>query len=185
MTPIEICKHLGTDNLDAYFGELSGKEIRAALKAGGSSVNVPTTAYTQAARRKAWRRRFEKELGDNNGQIALALLLEWLMRHHRDLLVDYLDFLGVEHTQGETDEDFCETQSEDKLREGVTELLGKHPPHHVATYLLLVGHLQESTVFDRTPELLKALGMGDAAVAEHIAAAEARDAKKAAKKAAS
>jgi len=179
--PIEICHHLGTENLDAYFGEFSGKEIRAVLKAGGTSVNVPATAYTQAARRKAWRRRFENEIKGSNEQLALALLLEWLMRHHRSLLVDYLDFLGVEHTEGETDEDFCQTREESKLREGITHLMEKYPAHHVATYLLLVGQLQETTVFDRSPELLKAIGMDEAAAAQHIAAVEAQMAKAEAK----
>ena len=181
MKPLQICHHLGAENLDAYFGELSGKEIRAVLKAGGTSVNVPATAYTQAARRKAWRKRFDAEVAGKNEQIALALLLEWLMRHHRDLLVDYLDFLGVEHTQGETDEDFCETKSEDELRAGIAVLLGKYPAHHVATYLLLVGNLQNTTVFDRNAEVLKAIGMDDAAAAEHVAQTEARDAAKAAR----
>lgn|GEM_PF-1304769 len=159
MKPIQICQNLGQGHIDAYYDELSGKEVRAVLKAGGCSVNVPETAFTQAARRRAWRKRFDAEFNGGNDQLALALLLEWLMRHHRSMLVDYLDFLGVKHRQGETDEDFCATQDEAKLREGVAELLKKYPPAHVATYLLLVGHLQETPVYDQTPELLGALGM--------------------------
>jgi hypothetical protein len=38
-------------------------------------------------------------------------------------------------------------------------LLGKYPAHQVGTYLLLVGHLQETAVFDETPEVLEAVGM--------------------------
>ena len=144
MKPIQICQNLGQGHIDAYYDELSGKEVRAVLKAGGCSVNVPETAYTQAARRRAWRKRFDAEFNGGNDQLALALLLEWLMRHHRSMLVDYLDFLGVKHRQGETDEDFCATRDEAKLREGVAELLKKYPPAHVATYLLLVGHLYEN-----------------------------------------
>ena len=173
MTPLEICSHLGQETIDAYYNELSGKEVRAVLKAGGTSSGVPKTAYTKAARLKAWRKRFDGEFGSGNGQLALALLIEWLMRHHREMLVDYLDFLEVKHTQGETDEDFCETNTPDKLREGAQMLLGKYPPSHVATYLLLVGHLQETNVFDQTPDLLEGLGLSkDAAakyVTEHIA----------------
>ena len=59
MTPIDICEHLGPERVDEYYGKLSGKEIRAVLKAGGSHSNSPSTAFTQAARRKAWRKRFE------------------------------------------------------------------------------------------------------------------------------
>ena len=101
---------------------------------------------------------------------ALALLIEWLMRHHRSLLVDYLDFLEVPHRQGETDEDFCETNPPQKLREGATMLLGKYEPHHVATYLLLVGNLQETRVFEQTPELLTALGLSEADATAYVAA---------------
>lgn len=159
MKPIEICQHLGRERIDAYYDELSGKEVRAVLKAGGSHSGVPSTAFTRAARLKAWRKRFDTEFDSGNEQLALALLLEWLMRHHRYMLTEYLDFLKVPHKQGETDEDFCETREPEQLREGATMLLSKHEPHKVATYLLLVGHLQETPVYDQTPELLEALGM--------------------------
>lgn len=170
MTPIEICQHLGPANIDAYYNELSGKEVRAVLKAGGSSTGVPKTAYTKAARLATWRKRFDGELAGGNAQLALALLIEWLMRHHREMLVDYLDFLGVTHRAGETDEDFCETNPPEKLREGVQMLLGKYPPHHVATYLLLVGNLQNTKVFDQTPAVLTALGLSEADAAAHVQA---------------
>lgn len=169
MTPIEICQHLGNEHIDAYYGELSGKEVRAVLKAGGTSTGVPKTAYTKAARLKAWRKRFDNELQGGNVQLALALLIEWLMRHHREMLVDYLDFLGVEHRGGETDDDFCETNSPEKLREGAQMLLAKYPPHHVATYLLLVGNLQSTRVFEQTPEVLTALGMSEGDAQAHVA----------------
>lgn len=170
MTPIEICKHLGRERIDAYYGELSGKEVRAVLKAGGTSTAVPKTAYTKAARLKVWRKRFDNELEGDNGQLALALLIEWLMRHHRQMLIDYLDFLEVDHRQGETDEDFCETNSPEKLREGAQMLLGKYPPYEVATYLLLVGNLQETRVFEQTPELLVALGLSEDDARAQVAA---------------
>lgn len=173
MTPIEICQHLGNAHIDAFYSELSGKEVRAVLKAGGSSTGVPKTAYTKAARLAAWRRRFDSELAGGNGQLALALLIEWLMRHHREMLVDYLDFLGVEHRAGETDEDFCETNPPERLREGVAVLLAKYPAHHVATYLMLVGHLQNTKVFDQTPEVLVALGMSEADAKAHAQASVA------------
>jgi hypothetical protein len=166
--PIEICQHLGQGHIDAYYDELSGKEVRAVLKAGGCSVNVPATAYTQAARRRSWRKRFDAEFQGGNDNLALALLLEWLMRHHRNMLVDYLDALGVKHTQGETDEDFTNTIAPEKLREGVIELFKKYPHAHVATYMLIVGHLQDTPVYDQTPEVLTALGMSGDAAAKYI-----------------
>jgi hypothetical protein len=168
MKPIDICKNLGPEKVDAYYAELSGKEIRAVLKAGGSHSNTPNTAFSQAARRKVWRKRFDSEFERDNEQLALAFLIEWLMRHHRSMLVDYLTHLGVKHTQGETDEDFCETKTPEQLREGVTMLLGKYPAHQVGTYLLLVGHLQETAVFDETPEVLEAVGMPKGEISGYI-----------------
>lgn len=169
--PIDICTHLGRQHVDSFYEELSGKEVRAVLKAGGSHTGTPATAYTRAARLKAWRKRFDAEFERGNEQLALALLIEWLMRHHREMLIDYLDFLEVKHKGGETDEDFCETREPEKLREGIDVLLQKYPPHHVGVYLLLVGHLQETPVFDRTPKLLEALGMAkkdaEAYIADH------------------
>jgi hypothetical protein len=164
MKPIDICKQLGPETVDSYYGELSGKEVRAVLKAGGSHSGVPATAYTRNQRLKAWRKRFDAEFAKENEQLALAFLIEWLMRHHRQMLIDYLDFLEVPHRQGETDEDFCETKEPEKLREGIDHLLESYEPHQVATYLLLVGHLQETPIFDQTEKVLTSLGLsaGDA-----------------------
>ena len=178
MKPIEICKNLGQEHVDSYYSELSGKEIKAVLKAGGVGASIPATAYTQSARRKAWRNRFDQEFARENDQLALALLLEWLMRHHRSMLVDYLDALEVKHKFGETDEDFCETRSPEQLLEAMKTLMQKYPPHHVATYLLLVGQLQETPVFDQSKELLMALGLdaakADAYIAEHTSTWKSR-----------
>ncbi len=174
MKPIEICKYLGPEKVDAYYNLLSGKEVRAVLKAGGSHSNTPSTAFSQAARRKVWRKRFDGEFERGNEQLALAFLIEWLMRHHRHLLVEFLDSLEVKHSMGETDEDFCETRTPEQLREAASKLLAKHTPHHVATYLLLVGHLQESPVFDETPELLTAVGVPADEVAGYIEAFQKR-----------
>jgi hypothetical protein len=169
MKPIEICKHLGPEKVDGFYGELSGKEVRQVLKAGGVGSNVPETAFTRAARLKSWRKKFDAEFSAGNEQLALALLIEWLMRHHRSMLVDFLDHLKVTHKQGETDEDFCETRTPEQLREGADMLLGKYPAFHVAVYLLLVGHLQETPVFDRTPKILEALGMSSSTATDYIA----------------
>lgn len=159
MKPIEICRHLGHAHVDAFYQELSGKEVRAVLKAGGTGASVPATAFTRVQRLKSWRKRFDTEFERGNEQLALAFLVEWLMRHRRTMLVDYLDFLEVPHKQGETDEDFCKTKTPEELRAGIAALLAKYPPHEVGVYMLLVGHLQESHVFDQTPAVLEALGL--------------------------
>jgi hypothetical protein len=181
MKPIEICKYLGPEKIDAYYGLLSGKEVRQVLKAGGSSSTTPSTAISQAARRKVWRKRFDDQFAQQNEQLALAFLIEWLMAHHRYLLVEYLDALGVKHSQGETDEDFCETHTPEQLREATKGLFAKHPAHEVATYLLIVGHLQESAVYDETDEILAAVGMPADQIGPYKAEFSARFAQRKAK----
>ncbi|MEZ4426241.1 MAG: hypothetical protein R3A51_00965 [Nannocystaceae bacterium] len=171
MKPVELYKRLGADHIDAYYGELSGKEIRSVLKAGETHTAVPKTAYTQSARRGVWRRRIDAEVvKEGNEKLALAILLEWLMAHHREMLITFLDFLEVKHTRGETDEDFCETKDPDQLRAGVDALLAKYPPHHVATYVLLLGHLQNTTVFDQTEAVLGGLGLSASEAAAYVEA---------------
>lgn len=157
--PIEICRRLGPERVSAFYSELSGKEVRDVLRAGGASASVPATVFSRAQRLKAWRKRFDAEFDKGNDRLAMALLVEWLMRHHREMLVDYLDHLGVEHKEGETDEDFCETKTPEELASGVEALLQKYPPEHVAVYMLLIGHLQESSVFDQNAKVLESLGM--------------------------
>ena len=174
MKPLDICKHLGSENINAYYAELSGKELRAVLKAGGSHSNTPSTAFSQAKRRKIWRKRFDAEFGKDNEQLALAFLIEWLMRHHREMLVSYLDFLEVKHNQGETDEDFCETKTPEQLNAGVDMLLEKYPRHEVGTYLLLVGHLQETPIYDESAKVLGAVGVAEAEIEGYIEAFKKR-----------
>jgi len=166
--PIEICRHLGSERVGVFYNELSGKEVRAVLKAGGSHAGVPATAFTREQRLSAWRRRFDGEFERGNERLALAFLLEWLMRHHRAMLTDYLDYLEVTHRGGETEENFCETVPPEKLRAGLDVLLEKYPHHEVAVYALLVGHVQEATIYDQTPRVLEALGMSSADAAAYV-----------------
>ncbi len=165
MKPIQICTHLGHDTIDQFFDELSAREIRSVFRAGGVRTNVGGAAYSRAGRLAVWRKRLHGELAKGNEKVALAFLLEWLVGHHNEMLVDYLDHLEVPHRNGQTDEDFCETRSAEQLVEGAKMLLAKYPPRHVAVYLLLVGHLQTCDVFDGIDELTAALAPDDAAEA--------------------
>ncbi|RMG94212.1 MAG: hypothetical protein D6705_16780 [Deltaproteobacteria bacterium] len=160
MKPIQICTHLGKDTIDAFFDELSAREIRSVFRASGVRTNVGSAAYSRTGRLAVWRKRLHGELDKGNEKVALAFLLEWLVGHHNEMLVDYLDHLEVPHRNGQTDEDFCETRTPDQLREAAEVLLAKYPAQHVAVYLLLVGHLQECDVFDGMEALTSALSTG-------------------------
>lgn len=159
MKPHLIYQHLGPTKIDEYFDQLSGKEIRSILKAGKASASVSSTTFTQAARRKTWRKRLDSAVDNQDDRLAMAFLLEWLLGHHRSMLSDYLDALGVTHTNGETDDDFCDTKQPEELASAAETLFAKYPAHQVATYLLLVGHMHETRVYDQMAKIVAALGI--------------------------
>jgi hypothetical protein len=65
---------------------------------------------------------------------ASTLIRIWLMKKHPQMLIDFLDTLGVEHKEGVVD-DLPATIDESKLKAGVEKLLQKYPKEEVAVYL--------------------------------------------------
>lgn len=66
--------------------------------------------------------------------IASNLIRVWLLKKHSAMLVDFLDALGITHTNGVVD-DLPETIDDAKLKEAVEKLLAKYPKEEVAVYL--------------------------------------------------
>ena len=66
--------------------------------------------------------------------VAGNLLRAWLLKKHKQMLVDFLDELGIAHQDGVVDE-LPAAMDEAKLRAAVDVLLGKYPPEVVAVYL--------------------------------------------------
>jgi hypothetical protein len=62
------------------------------------------------------------------------LIRTWLLKKHKQMLADYLDALGIPHTDGVV-EDLPATMDDAKLRAAVDVLLAKYPPEAVAVYL--------------------------------------------------
>jgi hypothetical protein len=85
-----------------------------------------------------------------------------LLNHERELLMDYLEALGVKHRAGETDESFLFSHPPEKLREEASHLLDKHPQKVALAYLAYIAHQQKSNVFEDWPPLLE-YGASDAA----------------------
>ena len=56
------------------------------------------------------------------------------MKKHTQMLIDFLDALGVEHKDGVVD-DLPATVDDAKLKDAVEKLLGKYPQEEVAVYL--------------------------------------------------
>ena len=62
------------------------------------------------------------------------LIRTWLLKQHKQMLVDFLDALGIAHQEGVVEE-LPETMDEAKVRPAVEALLAKYPPEAVAVYL--------------------------------------------------
>ena len=62
------------------------------------------------------------------------LIRTWLLKKHKQMLVDFLDALGIPHEEGVV-EDLPATMDDAKVRAAVEGLLAKYPPEAVAVYL--------------------------------------------------
>lgn len=74
-------------------------------------------------------------LGKPRLELAAATLLRgWLMKKHKQMLVDFLDTLGVPHKDGAVD-DLPATMDDAKLHAALEKLLSQHPREEVIVYL--------------------------------------------------
>ncbi len=74
--------------------------------------------------------------------VTANLLRTWLLKKYKDMLVDFLDTLGVQHKDGVVD-DLPATMDDEKLKSAVDKLLGKYPPEVVAVYLNAFNEMNE------------------------------------------
>ncbi|MEI6395117.1 MAG: hypothetical protein WCT12_28920 [Verrucomicrobiota bacterium] len=66
--------------------------------------------------------------------VTANLIRTWLLKKYKQMLVDFLDALGISHKEGVV-EDLPATMDEAKLRGAVDILVAKYPPEAVAVYL--------------------------------------------------
>jgi len=62
------------------------------------------------------------------------LIRTWLLKKHKQMLVDFLEALGIPHQEGVVEE-LPAAMDDAKIRAAVEGLLAKHPPEAVAVYL--------------------------------------------------
>ena len=84
----------------------------------------------------------ERKAGVRAGVTAATLLRNWLMKHKKNMLMDFLDALGIAHKEGAVD-DLPATMSDEKLKAAVDKLLAKYPPEEVAVYLNAFDSMNE------------------------------------------
>ena len=123
-----------------------------------------------------------------SGEIATQVLQLWLLKAHPSLLTGFLDGLGIEHDGEGAAEDIPDDLDVKKLKSTVADLLKKHDPELVRTYLGIFqlqrpeGWPELTKLIEATPELQVATAP---VAAPEAAPAEPAKAKKApAKKAA-
>jgi hypothetical protein len=74
---------------------------------------------------------------------AANLLRTWFLKKQNQLLVDFLDALGIAHEKGVVD-DLPEKVEDEKIKTAVEALLAKHPHEVVALYLHSFLHLNDA-----------------------------------------
>lgn len=72
-----------------------------------------------------------------------TLIRAWLVKKHKNMLVDFLNSLGIENKDGVV-EDLPATMDDAKLKIAVDSLLAKHPPEAVAVYLNAFNDMNEA-----------------------------------------
>jgi hypothetical protein len=91
-------------------------------------------------------------------QVTGNLIRTWLLKKHKQMLIDFLDALGITHQEGVVEE-LPATMDEAKVRAAVDGLLAKHPPEAVAVYLHAFNEMNEvewpslKTLLDSDPRL--------------------------------
>ena len=76
--------------------------------------------------------------------VAGGLIRAWLVKQQKQLLVDFLNALGIQNKDGVVD-DLPATVDDAKLKSAVESLLAKHPPEIVAVYLNAFNDMNEAS----------------------------------------
>jgi len=156
MNPAVICTtFFDATRLTTLIGELSVPQLKAVLKSGGIKIKSSATVISPSRRRAQWGQQAAQAIGAGNDELAAELLQQFLLQHRRQLLIDYLDALGVKHNAGETDQGFLSSASAERARECAALLLARHDPAETAAYLSYIAFQQQSTVFEGWAPLLR------------------------------
>ena len=75
--------------------------------------------------------------------VAGNLIRTWLVKKYKGMLVDFLNTLAIENSEGVV-EDLPATMDDEKLRAAIDVLLSKYPPEAVAVYLHAFNDMNEA-----------------------------------------
>jgi hypothetical protein len=124
---------LATEILDFAFD--NDKDMyRMALSAVAEAKRV-RPVFMERKSRAERNKEIISMLGMPRMELAAANLLRgWLLKKHKQMLVDFLDGLGIKNKDGVVD-DLPKTVDSAKLTATVDKLLGKYSPEEVSVYL--------------------------------------------------
>ena len=74
--------------------------------------------------------------------VTANLLRTWLLKKYKDMLVDFLDGLGIAHKDGVVD-DLPPAMEDEKLKAAVDKLVAKYPREVIAVYLNAFNDMNE------------------------------------------
>jgi|SRR5947207_5177188 len=74
--------------------------------------------------------------------VTAGLIRCWLLKKHKNMLVDFLDALGIAHKDGVVDE-LPASMDDAKLKAAVDALLSKYPAEVVAVYLNVFNEMND------------------------------------------
>jgi hypothetical protein len=135
MKVIEQLKSMGEDRFLAIydslakngFGPLDGEVARAMKFRPHAIKKLPMGQRAKKARTILER--------GGNAELAYELFGSYLMTSHKDLITDFLDATGVEHTDGMIENVHEASPAPDKLADAVAQLDEKYDAHDVTLYL--------------------------------------------------
>lgn len=149
MQPAAICmRFLGPEKIEGLLTQMSSPQLKAVLKSGGIKSKLPGGIVSQQKRKRSWASRIVHAVSEGSDETASEFLQQWLLHHRRQMLIDYLDRLGVRHTAGETDRSFLLLTDAERARAAAAALLDAYPRDEAAAYLTYVAYQQKATVFD-------------------------------------
>lgn len=71
------------------------------------------------------------------------LIRAWLVKKHKNMLIDFLNSLGIQHNEGVVEE-LPPSMDDEKLRPAIDALVAKYPREAVAVYLHAFNDMNEA-----------------------------------------
>jgi hypothetical protein len=116
---------------------------RATLQAVAEARKVRTVFLERQPRTERHTQMLSTLARPSLEMVTANLIRSWLVKKHKDMLVDFLNSLGIQHNEGVV-EDLPESMADEKLKPAIDALLAKFPPEAVAVYLHAFNDMNEA-----------------------------------------